>query len=76
MSFLTPEVSEDVRSLIVTLTGFDPEVDKENVDLCYDYMTSNLLYHNCLDPRAKQVNKDLRSVFMSVKKSSNFEFMI
>ena len=50
-----------VRALISHVTNFDDGSD-DNFDLCYDYVASNLLYHNCVEPREKQVNTALGGI--------------
>ncbi len=55
MSQLRSSMVCDVRSLISHLTGFHE--DEENFSLCLDFAASNLLYHTCLDPEERNVNR-------------------
>ena len=62
MSALRPEMDRLVRDLICHVTDFDDDGGDDNFDLCYDYVASNLLYHNCVEPREKQVKSALGGI--------------
>ena len=54
---LRPDLDRPARALIRNMTGFREEEkeDEENFRLCYDYLSSNLLYHTYFDPVEKSV---------------------
>lgn len=46
--------------LIKKITGFGPE--ERNFEICRDFFVSNLLYHNCLEPHERDINKRLQGI--------------
>ena len=41
--------------LITTITGFEEE--DENFGICRNFLVSNLLYHNCLEPHERDIDR-------------------
>ena len=69
---LSPLTMELGEQLITKITSF--EEGEENFDICRAFMVSNLLYHSCLDPHERDLEKrfdGIRSVIEETAMSNN-----
>jgi hypothetical protein len=55
LTTLTPTMNDLGEKLITKMTGF--QEGEENFDICRDFLVSNLLYHNCLEPHERDVER-------------------
>lgn len=61
LTTLSPVMSGLSEKLITKMTGF--EEGEENFDICRDFIVTNILYHNFLEPH----ERDIASRFEGIK---------
>ena len=60
LTTLTPVMNDLGERLITKITGFEEE--DENFGICRDFLVSNLLYHNCLEPHERDIDRRFEGI--------------